>query len=168
MINGWMVRAGKGGKYFNEFKDNNYVAVGWNNLGPLDQFENDEQRKAAYIATYGNEKPSKTANAIGMIRRFGQEMKKNDWLVTYCPQKRNYLIGKDRGEFQFIERDDEGYRQIRKVDWLGEVSRDRLSQITKTRLGSTLTLFSLKDDVISDLLGVLKSVTSKVESSKVS
>jgi len=34
MKNGWMLRAaGNGGRYFDDFKDNDCVTIGWNSLG---------------------------------------------------------------------------------------------------------------------------------------
>ena len=33
--NMWMVRAGEGGYPFEEFKDKNVVAIGWNDVGDL-------------------------------------------------------------------------------------------------------------------------------------
>lgn len=152
MTQGWMVRAGRGGKYVDEFEQNNYVAVGWNKLGPLNRFSDSDSVKQAYLAIYGNDKPGKTANAIGMIRRFGQSINKGDWVVTYNPKRRVYLLGRDKGQFVFIDRDDEGYRQTRRVEWVGEVSRDALSQSSRNSLSSTLTLFAIKSDVIEDLI----------------
>ena len=35
MKNGWMICAGNGGRYFDDFKDNDCVATGWNSLGEL-------------------------------------------------------------------------------------------------------------------------------------
>ncbi len=152
MTQSWMIRAGRGGKYFDEFEQNHYVAVGWNKLGPLNQFHDTDSIKQAYFSIYGNDKPGKTANAIGMIRRFGQTIRQGDWIVTYSPKRRIYLLGRDKGQFKFIDRDDDGYRQTRQVEWVGEVSRDALSQNSKNSLSSTLTLFALKPDVIEELV----------------
>lgn len=150
-----MVRAGRGGKYADEFENNNYVAVGWNKLGPLNQFSDIDSIKQAYLPIYGNDKPGKTANAIGMIRRFGQSIQQGDLIVTYHPKQRVYFIGHDKGEFRFIDRDDDGYQQIRVVTWQGKVPRDVLTQATKNSLSSTLTLFALKSEVIDELLNNL-------------
>lgn len=152
---GWMVRAGRGGKYFEEFKQNNYVAVGWNKLGPLNQLTNDEQRRQAYLVHYGNEKPGKTGNALSMIKRFGQTIEKEDLIVTYSPKHRHYLVGRDKGEFEFIDRKDDGYRQTRKVNWLGTIERDKLTQASRNQLSATLTMFALKDDVVDEFLALL-------------
>ena len=152
---GWMIRAGRGGKYFDEFKNNHYVAVGWNKLGPLNQLTDDEQRRQAYFANYGNDKPAKIGNALSMIKRFGHTIEKDDIIVTYSPKYRHYLVGRDKGVFEFIDRLDDGYRQTRQVNWIGTVERDQLTQGARNQLSATLTLFALKADVVDEFLALL-------------
>lgn len=155
MKKGWMIRAGRGGRYIEEFEENNYVAIGWGALGRIDKYRDAEDIKKAYVANYSNEKPSKTANAVAMIRKFLLEISKGDMVISYNPERREYLVGEDLGEFQYIERDDDGYGQTRKVNWLGAVSRDKLSQSSKNTLGSTLTLFALNSDVMLEIERIL-------------
>ena len=35
MKKGWMIRAGRGGRFANEFKDRSCVAIGWGDMGDL-------------------------------------------------------------------------------------------------------------------------------------
>jgi restriction system protein len=48
-----------------------------------------------------------------------------------------------------------GHSHTRTVNWLGSISRDVLPISTRNSLGSTLTLFSLSDSVLSDILAAL-------------
>lgn len=149
---GWMVRAGRGGKFFDQFSEG-MVAIGWNALGDLSRYKTQDELRSAYIDCYGNAKPSQTANAVAMLRKFRDEMKDGDVAITYSSETRNYLVGEISGGYEYLPREegDEGYVQTRKVKWLGEVSRDRLTTKTKNSLGSTLTLFSLKPSTIEEL-----------------
>lgn len=154
-MKGWMIRAGRGGKFIEEFEDNNIVAIGWNQLGSLDQYKDVEAIRKAYISIYNNEKPSKTSNAVAMIRKFVYEINKGDMLISYSPERREYLIGKDLGQYKFIQAEEGAYAHTRKVSWIGTVSRDDLSQSSKNTLGSVLTLFALNQDVVLELERIL-------------
>lgn len=150
-----MIRAGRGGKYIEEFEENNYVAIGWGAMGPIDQYKDVDEIKKAYVACYNNEKPSRTSNAVAMIRKFLFEISKGDMVISYSPERREYIVGEDLGEFKYIDRDDDGFGQTRRVKWLGTVSRDKLSQSSKNTLGSVLTLFALNQDVVEELERIL-------------
>ncbi len=43
-INNWMVRAGHGGIYSEDF-EKSYVAIGWSELGDLTQYKSDKNAK---------------------------------------------------------------------------------------------------------------------------
>lgn len=156
MKNGWMVRAGRGGRLYQNFLQDKFVAVGWNLLAPLDQFQDKAAIKKAYVITYGDDKPGKTANSISMIHRF-VKIQKDDYIVTYDPKSRNYLVGRDLGQYQVVDIND--YCNIRKVDWIGMVSRDNLSESSQRSLMSVLTLFALKPEIVEEFETQLKSFT---------
>ncbi|MCI5107306.1 MAG: restriction endonuclease [Pseudomonadales bacterium] len=152
MQKGWMIRAGRGGKLVEDF-EKGYIAVGWNSLGDFNKLGTTDQIRETYIAEYGNAKPSKTANAVAMIRKFRDEISKGDTVITYSPERREYLIGEDLGKYVHKpDRDLVGdYANARAVNWIGSVSRDSLPVSTRNSLGSTLTLFALQDFVLADL-----------------
>jgi restriction system protein len=88
-----------------------------------------------------------------MIRKFRDDIKQGDTLITYSQEHREYLVGEDLDQYEFrTEPEQIGELQhIRKVKWLGRVSRDQFSQATRNSLGSVLTVFSLSDTVISEV-----------------
>src|SRR5690554_7943543 len=89
MKNGWMIRAGNGGRYFDDFKDNDCVAIGWNSLGDLRDYKSPEALKEAYIQYFGNAKPGRTANALAMIRKFRDDIRQGETLITYSQEHRS-------------------------------------------------------------------------------
>lgn len=161
-----MIRAGSGGIFIEDFRSNNAIAIGWNDLGDLNQYADHDALRAAYQAAYPDDKPGKIPNAIAMMRKFRDEIQKGDLVISYDPESRQYLLGEDLGEYAYIA--DENlcvgeYANTRKVNWLGEVSRDQLILQTKNSLGSTLTLFSLTNQVVSELLNALEGKPLKVQ-----
>ena len=154
MKNGWMIRAGNGGRYFDDFKDTDCVAIGWNELGDLRHYNSPEALKEAYIEHFGNAKPGRTANAIAMIRKFRDDIQPGDLLVTYSQEHREYLVGEDLGQYEFRSEPEQQvgeFQHIRKVKWLGRISRDQFTQSARNSLGSVLTVFSLSAPVISEV-----------------
>jgi len=151
---GWMIRAGEGGRLFEDF-EKGYIAVGWNALGDISSLKTLEQFWDAYPKAYPMAKKGVLPNQISMIHKFRSVIKPGDLAVTYDPQSRCYLVGEVAGDYEYKPNLVGDYPQVRKVSWLGKVSRDQLSQKVRNSLGSTLTLFALKDFVIQDLTAAL-------------
>ncbi|WP_445362490.1 hypothetical protein ACJJIQ_16685 [Microbulbifer sp. ANSA003] len=155
MTNAWMIRAGRGGIYSEDF-EKGFAAVGWSQLGDLSQYSSTEHLRDEYIKIYGNDKPSATANALAMILKFRDQIAAGDYIVSYNPETRNYLLGVDKGEYLYQPDFIGDYANLRKVEWLGKVSRDQLPQKAKNSLGSTLTLFSLSQETIEAFLTIFE------------
>jgi restriction system protein len=153
MKNGWMIRAGNGGCYFDDFKDAECVGIGWGNLGDLRQYANQDALRSAYIQHFGNAKPGRTANAIAMIRKFRDDIQPSDLIITYSQEHREYLVGEAVGQYEYRNEPEQvgEFQHIRKVKWLGRISRDLFTQSTRNSLGSVLTVFSLSDAVIREV-----------------
>tara|TARA_R110002167_G_scaffold67690_1_gene191199 strand:+ start:4147 stop:5148 length:1002 start_codon:yes stop_codon:yes gene_type:complete len=160
LMNGWMVRAGRGGRYFEDFSGGDYVAIGWDELGDLTQYQTAEDLRSVYVAIYGNS--GKTGNALAMLRKFRDEIQAGDLVISYGPETREYLIGQDKGEYYYAADDEEhDYGSRRKIEWLGKVRRDDLSAAVRNTLGSTLTLFALNNDCQTELKNALEGNPAK-------
>ncbi len=153
----WMVRAEVGGRYFEEFQSNSVVAIGWPELGDLSKFSSRKAISAALEKIDKNQKPAQLAMAAGQIYRFVNEIKINDQVITYSPSTRTYLIGKITSEYEhspsFLADDP----NIRKVNWIGKVSRDSLSVGTRNSLGSIATLFLVPAEATKEIEEKLNS-----------
>lgn len=162
MTNSWMVRAGRGGIYSEEF-EKGYVAIGWSVLGDLTQYKTGASLREKYLEVLGNEKPSATNNAIAMILKFRDQIQKGDYVISYNPETREYLVGRDKGRYLYQPDTVGEYANLRTVDWIGKVSRDALSQKSRNSLGSILTLFSVKEAVIDEFIAVLDGKPQQIK-----
>lgn len=151
---GWMIRAGEGGRLFDEF-EKGYIAIGWSDLGDISQLTTLDLLWEAYPKVYPLAKKGMLPNQISMIHKFRSVIKPGDLAVTYDPQSRSYLVGEVTGDYEYKPNVVGDYPHVRKAKWLGKVSRDQLPQKVRNSLGSTLTLFALRDFVIKDLLAAL-------------
>ncbi|WP_339867533.1 restriction endonuclease [Pseudohongiella nitratireducens] len=161
MANGWMIRAGRGGKLIEDF-ESGYISIGWNQIGDLNQFKSVDEIRAAYIDCFRDPKPSRVANAVAMLRKFRDEVLKGDTVISYSSERREYLVGEVNGPYQYVPEDQQigGHSHVRAVKWIGVVSRDVLPISTRNSLGSTLTLFSLSDSALKDIMAALHGKTA--------
>jgi restriction system protein len=163
MKNMWMVRAGRDAFLIEDFKKKNYVAIGWNELSDLSNTLDREkiwelvEEKCDYYT-----KKSQINVAAGQISRFLMDFQKGDYVLSYDPNNRVYLVGEIQSDYEYDEKIGD-YHHIRKVKWLGEVSRDKLSTQTRNTLGAISTIFQIGESGTKEILGILEG---KQEGSK--
>ncbi|BCH29598.1 restriction endonuclease [Mesorhizobium sp. L-8-10] len=157
MANAWMVRAERKGRLYDVFKERGVVAIGWHEIGSLDDLRSREVIAAKVKQQWPETSPQGVAMAAGQIHRFRTEMKKGDTVVTYDPGRRVYLVGRIVGDYERDPSVDEEDPNVRRVAWEDEVSRDLLSLTSRNSLGAISTLFLLSDDVVADLRRAMNS-----------
>jgi restriction system protein len=151
----WMIR-GDGGTLYNEFREKGLVAIGWSQLAAQAKPGMSKKELTTLYQSIDPAINSGTAiSGAAQVWRFINEIKSNDWVVTYSPANRTYLIGKVTGECQYRpDLADGGMALTRTVAWQEkEVERDSLSVQSKNSLGSTLTVFVVADFAMQELLG---------------
>ena len=160
----WMVRAGQGGYLIEEFVTRELIAIGWHKLGDLSTVTSQEEIRERYDRAYPNERPGRAAHAVSMIYKFRSTLEANQKVVTYDRQNRKYLIGRIISDYYYdtdeIAEEISDYAHLRKVDWEGSVSRDVLSISSRNSLGGIQTLFSVNEEVSTELLSHLGEPTS--------
>ena len=99
MTNMWMVRAGKYGFLFNDFKDLNVVTIGWK-LGDLAEKSPEDIKKLMK-----KQNPQENNQTIGMfsgqISRFVHEFEIGDYVITYDSENQIYLLGKITSDYYY-------------------------------------------------------------------
>jgi len=146
----WMIRAGEGGYLVDLFLKNGLVALGWEDVGSLSGKKLDEIKtlvEEKYPSTKGS-----VQSAASQLFRFVNELKIDDYVVTYNSSARVYHIGKILSEYQYKISEELDYPHIRMVNWLDSVSRDALDTDSKNTLGSIMTIFSVNPGVATDVL----------------
>lgn len=152
MTQTWMVRAGRGGQFFQDFRDKEIVAIGWHEAGDVSGCQSRADFQQTFRRFYPAAKDQWIAVSAGQVFRFWREIKRGDRVVTYDPTARSYLCGKIIGDCVFDPNEEvEGLRNKRKVQWEREKPRDLLSASAINTLGAILTLFSVPDSVSTEL-----------------
>ncbi|WP_321934406.1 restriction endonuclease [Paraburkholderia sp. J8-2] len=151
----WMIRA-EGGSLYDDFRERGIAAIGWTNLAPhVKAGMTREELISLYQLIEPGAKVKTAISGASQVWRFMNEIKIDDWVVTYSPANRTYLIGKVTGDAQYHpELADFGMTLARPVVWTDkEVERDSLSDPSKNSLGSTLTIFVVAEFAMQELLG---------------
>jgi restriction system protein len=148
----WMVRAGRGGRYFQEFREKNFVAVGWNEAGDLGAAATRAEIQVVLRQRYPSATEQWLVVASGQIFRFWRGISEGDRIVTYDPAARSYACGTVIGPSYYDGQEEiPDIRTKRMVNWSHEKSRDELSVAAINTLGAILTLFSIPDNVSTEL-----------------
>ena len=153
-VTAWLIRAGRGAKYADEWLAHGHVAIYW----PLDGLDlahasRDDVRKRVDIL-YGEKTIQARATIIGQAYRFGAVMSVGDMVVVYDPSTRLYHIGSIESECRqtsCTDSDDAEVRYLRDVSWQSTMPRDALSDTSRNSLGTIATLSLINDDVYADL-----------------
>jgi len=149
-----MVRAGEGGLLFEEFKKHGIVAIGWDDLGDLSQVQSEDEIWRRIEEEYPDEKTGWKAMTASQVSRFRFDFKEGDHVVTYDPESREYLVGSIAGPYCYDDVRKE-YQNIRKVEWMGTVKRDKLSTSSRNTLGAISTIFDVGEDVEREMMNLL-------------
>lgn len=158
----WMVRAGESAFLFQDFKNNGIIAIGWHEIGDLSKISNKNELKDLLKAAYPKQREGNIAISAGQVGRFRFEFKIGDNVISYNPQERRYLIGEIVGEYEYAQLIPD-FPNVRKVKWLGEIDRDKLSTKSKLSLGSISTIFEVGKDVKEEIMDFLQCKTAPDE-----
>jgi len=157
-----MVRAASGGRMADDFLEKGIVAIGWEELGDLSAINS----KAEVLAKARDIRPGasegRIQSAVSQQLRFRDEVGKGHRVVTYDSSRRQYHVGRVIGPYEYDPSRLPPCEHIRSVRWDGSVSRDDLSQPARNTLGSTLTLFRLPPQVLSEVEGLLRGAPPPV------
>ena len=147
----WMVRAGEGGYLVDDFERSGCVAIGWSELGDLSSIRSPDEMRRRVAASYPDMRPGALTGSANMALKFKDGIKRGDRVVSYDPEKREYLVGTVTGDYQYAPNTVPNYPNIRRVDWQGRVGRDALSVAARNTLGAIQTLFNPGPDVRGEL-----------------
>lgn len=146
----WMIRAGRGGVYAEDWVEQGIVGIGWDFGGADIASMTKEEIRAAYAETHPDESRGRVAANVGQVSRFAHDMGEGQTIVMYDPASRLYHIGLISGDCRPAPQAD-GVEYTREVDWRKTAPRDSLAQSSKNSLGGIQTLFAVSDEVMADL-----------------
>lgn len=155
MENIWMVRAGEGGYLIKDFAKG-FVAVGYREFGDMSDVTDLDTIRNKYIAANPQAKKGEIGIQASMFYKFRSIIQINDKVISYDPEKREYLVGTITSDYYYKPGEVPDYSHVRKVKWGERVSRDLLPAASRNSLGCTTCLFTVNDDVWADIQTALQ------------
>lgn len=151
----WGVRMGEGGKFVEDAKRGNYIAIGWNALKNLGWLMNKErvwddiwtELYDKYKPIYGGyETEIAIGIHVGIIMNFVRALNENDIVIIPDMANGRALVGRVTGSYEYKENWEDGcpYQHRRNVKWEREVKREDIPPKLKASLNVGLTIFNLE------------------------
>ena len=160
----WMVRAGKGANFVDEFIEKGVVGIGWIQLGEIPNNISKKDLIARTKQAWPNMKKGALAISVGQLYRFLNEFQIGDKVLTYDSGRRVYHLGEIISEPIYKPDELPELPRWRKVKWESEIVRDDLSSPTRNVLGAISTLFKLSDDAANEILSLASGKKNKTVS----
>lgn len=118
----WTWSAGEGGKHWDEFYKQGIVAIGWDKIGDLRQFETKEEIRHKILGINSDtvlENASSKKNDVLACWEFANEIKIGDIIFSKLGKSKIIGYGVVEGDYEFDD-SRKKYKQIRKVKWLSK------------------------------------------------
>ncbi|TDS59623.1 AAA family ATPase [Myroides indicus] len=161
-VNYWIFSPGSDASFWEEFLDDQIIAIGWDDLGNLLDYASKDQLKQALINLYNYE--TNPYNATNANYEFAQEMKIGD--IVICKKGRNKLIGYGKIVSDYFFNDDRvELKSCRKVKWIksGEWNVDHtLVMKTLTNITAYLADNDSSYKYYQKLIDIMNSDTSTI------
>ncbi|MEW8042467.1 MAG: restriction endonuclease [Candidatus Thiodiazotropha endolucinida] len=148
----WKIAAGRGGGDFDLFHEGAIIAMGLDETGDLSATRSRKEIVTKVQNAYPNWPPGRISAWGGMLYRFQHEIGVEDFVITYDPGRRIYLVGTITSNCIYDPNRVPGSPYVREVNWLKEVERDNLATSVKNSLGAISTLFRVPDQHIDEIL----------------
>lgn len=153
------------------FLNDNKIAIGWREFGDLSKINaTRDSFKDKYAETYPDAKKGSVSTCSGMLFRFIYEMQIGDYVVFPSKSDRKINIGVIESNYTYVPSANE-YVQQRNIKWLKHLPRTFFSQGALYEIGSSLSLFTVKnyaDEFLSALdKNFKKSITEAEEDESV-
>jgi len=129
----------------NLFLKHGTIAIGWREMGDLNDIENNREAfKAKYQLVYPEAKKGSIPTGSGMLYRFCHEVQIGDYIVFPSKSDRMVNIGEVTGDYIYDASQPE-YVQTRTVKWLKNVPRTAFTQGALYEIGSAMSFFAVKN-----------------------
>tara|TARA_Y100001970_G_C14240949_1_gene864872 strand:+ start:886 stop:2832 length:1947 start_codon:yes stop_codon:yes gene_type:complete len=154
--NHWVIGCGLNANQWENFKSNNLVAIGWDDLGDLSKFKSKQdifdQLKDKYRSDENDPDPRNDALCC---YDFVNTMKVNDIVFVKKGTSKLIAYGKIIGDYRFDDSLSE-YKNTRSVEWINIVEKE-IKPIT----GKTLTNFNKYPETVETFLKLMSKNDDK-------
>ena len=141
----WLVRGGEHGEREEMALARGLAIAGWEELGDISDCETREGIRQVLTATYPEVSDKVIGNWTGQLWRFKEQIKTGDFVVMPLHTRPGQVaIGRIVGPYEYWAAEPQGFRQIRRVEWLQtDLSREVFRPDLRASITSLLTVCGL-------------------------
>ena len=118
----WVISPGRGGRLWDEFQEQQFIAIGWDDFGDLNQYSSREAIHQALREKHP-EDPVDPRNASLCLYQFAHVMAPGDIVLAKVGQKRALGVGVVQSAYRYAP-ERAYYKHTRQVRWLRSVVKD--------------------------------------------
>lgn len=142
----WIYSPGEGANKWSEFYNNGIMAINWNELGDLTQYETKEEIRKILSE---NRDISNKNNALANWE-FANEIQIGD--IIYAKKGKNIIVGKGIVESDYMyDEERQDYKSYRKVKWIYNQEKNIKDQLGEQLANKTLTDVTKYTDFVNKL-----------------
>lgn len=142
----WTYSPGEGANKWSEFYNNGIMAINWNELGDLTQYETKEEIRKILSE---NRDTSNKNNALANWE-FANEIQIGD--IIYAKKGKNIIVGKGIVESDYMyDEERQDYKSYRKVKWIYNQEKNIKDQLGEQLANKTLTDVTKYTDFVNKL-----------------
>jgi len=122
-----------------------YVAIGWPDIGDLTGLADDRATyRERFRQSYGEAaSPSVESASVGMLFRFVHVLHLGDIIVAPSPLQPIVRVGRIVGLYEYNPSLLDHYPNVRRVEWMAEVTPQELSEQARQSLRARRSLFRI-------------------------
>ena len=137
----WLIKPGEDAKFWDEFREERIIAIGWDDLGDLREYSTKSDILSALLAI-DSEGGNPTNNRLACYQ-FANEMKSGEFVLAISQQLKFLGFGVIKSDYRFDDSRQE-FKHVRRVKWIKTGSWDLPKEGTKFPV-KALTLCQRKD-----------------------
>jgi restriction system protein len=141
----WLVRGGEHGERESMALSRGLVIAGWVSLGDISRCESREGIRQALTTTYPEVSDKVIGNWTGQLWRFKEQIQASDFVVMPLHTRPGRVaVGRIIGPYEYRAGEPEGFRQVRRVEWLQtDLPREVFRPDLRASITSLLTVCGL-------------------------
>ena len=150
----WFVTAGEKSFKINEFRENNFVAIGWNYEDWHGKTK--DEIKSLYVQHRQDDSPQEIGQAVSQINLFVNEIQIGDFICSSDKINREFIIGRCTSDYYISDSKDNTenqYKNCRDVEWICNIEQIDVSPDVKVI--SPKSVYELKDATKEELFKFL-------------
>lgn len=140
----WTVRCGGDVAYEQEAFTQNFVGIGWGELGDISKFDSREELMLHFATVFPNPSLASLRNQLAQVYAFKSRIQIGDLVALPLKDSASIAFGRITGNYKFVKDAHRYVSHQRSVEWIKEIPRSRIDQDLLYIFGAFLTVFQVK------------------------